>query len=129
VDGDYNITWDGIPFNDSNNPTHHSWSFFPGPWIGGVDFDRSPGSASTIGQATYGGSINLLSRDVPSQQSVQPEVSYGSFNTLLIDGQYNTGMLGPHKNIGLSLDVHRMTSDGFQTLNYLERNAGEIKVL
>jgi iron complex outermembrane recepter protein len=129
VDGDYNITWDGIPFNDSNNPTHHSWAFFPGPWIGGVDFDRSPGSASTIGQATYGGSINLLSRDIPSQQSVQPEVSYGSFNTLLIDGQYNTGMLGPHKNIGLSLDVHRMTSDGFQTLNYLERNAGEIKVL
>ena len=49
VDGDYNITWDGIPFNDSNNPTHHSWVFFPGPWIGGVDFDRSPGSASTVG--------------------------------------------------------------------------------
>jgi iron complex outermembrane recepter protein len=56
VDGDYNITWDGIPFNDSNNPTHHSWSFFPGPWIGGVNFDRSPGTASTIGQATFGGS-------------------------------------------------------------------------
>jgi iron complex outermembrane recepter protein len=128
-DGDFNITWDGIPFNDSNNPTHHSWAFFPGLWIGGVDFDRSPGTASTIGQATYGGSINLLSPQVPSEQSVQPQVSYGSFNTLLIDGQYNTGMLGPRKNIGLSLDVHRMTSDGFQTLNYVERNGGEIKVL
>ena len=128
-DGDFNITWDGIPFNDSNNPTHHSWVFFPGLWVGSVDFDRSPGLASTIGQATYGGSINLLSPQVPSEQSVQPQVSYGSFNTLLIDGQYNTGMLGPRKNIGLSLDVHRMTSDGFQTLNYIERNAGEIKVL
>jgi iron complex outermembrane recepter protein len=129
VDGDYNITWDGIPFNDSNNPTHHSWAFFPGPWIGGVDFDRSPGTASTIGQATYGGSINLQSPEVPSEQSAQPQVSYGSFNTLLLDGQYNTGMLGPRKNIGLSVDVHRITTDGFQTLNYLERNAGEIKVL
>jgi iron complex outermembrane recepter protein len=67
VDGDYNITWNGIPFNDSNNPTHHSWSFFPGPWIGGVNFDRSPGTASTIGQATFGGSINLLSPEVPSE--------------------------------------------------------------
>ena len=129
VDGDYNITWDGIPFNDSNNPTHHSWAFFPGPWIGGVNFDRSPGSASTIGQATYGGSINLLSPQVPAEQSVQPEVSYGSFNTLLIDGQYNTGLLGPRKNIAVSVDVHRLTSDGFQTLNYVERNAGDIRVL
>jgi iron complex outermembrane recepter protein len=128
VDGDYNITWDGIPFNDSNNPTHHSWAFFPGPWIGGVNFDRSPGTASTVGQATYGGSINLLSREIPSEQSIQPQVSYGSFNTLLVDGQYNTGMLGPHKNLGLTLDAHHMTSDGFQTLNDLQRNAGDIKV-
>ncbi len=129
VDGDYNITWDGIPFNDSNNPTHHSWVFFPGPWVGGVDFDRSPGSASTIGQATYGGSINLLSPEMPTEQSVLPQVSYGSFNTLLIDGQYNTGWLGPKKNIAISVDVHRMTTDGFQTANYLERNAGDIKVV
>jgi iron complex outermembrane recepter protein len=128
-DGDFNITWDGIPFNDSNNPTHHSWVFFPGLWIGNVDFDRSPGTASTIGQATYGGSINLLSPEVPTEQSVEPQISYGSFNTLLLDGRYSTGMLGPNKNIGLSLDVHRMTSDGFESLNYIERNAGEIKVL
>jgi len=128
-DGDFNITWDGIPFNDSNNPTHHSWVFFPGLWVGSVDFDRSPGTASTIGQATYGGSINLLSPKMPTEQSIQPQISYGSFNTLLIDGQYNTGLLGPHKNIAVSLDVHRMTSDGFQTFNDIKRNAGEIKVL
>jgi len=128
-DGDFNITWDGIPFNDSNNPTHHSWAFFPGIWIGGVNFDRSPGLASTIGQATYGGSINLLSPQVPSRQSVEPQVSYGSFNTLLIDGQYNSGMLGPHKNFAFSLDVHRMTTDGFQTFNDVKRYGGEIKAV
>jgi iron complex outermembrane receptor protein len=97
-------------------------------WVGGVDFDRSPGTASTIGQATYGGSINLLSPKIPLEQSIQPQISYGSFNTLLIDGQYNTGLLGPNKNIAVSLDVHRMTTDGFQTLNDVKRNAGEIKV-
>ena len=128
-DGDFNITWDGVPFNDSNNPTHHSWVFFPGIWIGGVNFDRSPGLASTIGQATYGGSINLLSPQVPSEQSIQTQVSFGSFNTLLLDGQYNSGMLGPHKNFALSLDVHRMTTDGFQTFNDVKRYGGEIKVV
>jgi iron complex outermembrane receptor protein len=128
-DGDFNITWDGIPFNDSNNPTHHSWVFFPGVWIGSVDFDRSPGTAATIGQATYGGSINLLSPVIPAEQSIQTSVSYGSFNTLLIDGQYNSGRIGAHKNLGLSLDVHRMTTDGFQTFNNVVQNGGDIKVV
>lgn len=129
IDGDFDLTWDGIPEGDTNNFTHHSWVFFPGPWIGSVDFDRSPGTASTIGPATYGGSINLLSPEVPSEQSIQPEVTYGSFNTLLVDGHYSTGMLGAKKNIGLTLDVHRLTTDGFETFNDMERNAGDIKVL
>lgn len=128
-DGDYDITWDGIPFEDTNTPTHHSWTFFPGVWIGSVDFDRSPGTASTIGPSTFGGSINLLSRDVPAEQSILPSVSYGSFNTMLLDGQYNTGMLGAKKNIGVSADVHRMSSDGFETYNYQNRVGGDIKVL
>jgi iron complex outermembrane receptor protein len=129
IDGDFDLTWDGIPEGDTNNFTHHSWVFFPGPWIGSVDFDRSPGTASTIGPATYGGSINLLSPEVPSEQSIQPQVTYGSFNTLLVDGHYSTGMLGSKKNIGLTLDVHRMTTDGFETLNDMNRDAGDIKVL
>jgi iron complex outermembrane receptor protein len=127
-DGDYDITWDGIPFEDTNTPTHHSWAFFPGMWVGSVDFDRSPGTASTIGPSTFGGSINLLSPEVPSEQSILPSVSYGSFNTLLIDGQYNSGLVGPNKKLGLTLDVHRLTSDGFETLNDQTRNAGDIKV-
>jgi iron complex outermembrane receptor protein len=128
VDGDFNITWDGVPFNDSNNPTHHSWVFFPGVWIGSVDFDRSPGTASTIGQATYGGSINLHSPEMPREQSIQPEVSYGSFDTLLVDGEYNTGLLGPKKNVAVSVDVHHMTTGGFETYNDVARNGGDIKV-
>jgi iron complex outermembrane receptor protein len=65
---------------------------------------------------------------VPSEQSIQPEVAYGSFNTLLIDGHYNTGMLGPKKNIGVIVDVHRLSTDGFETFNDMQRNAGMIKV-
>ena len=29
VDDDYTMTWDGVPFNDSNDPSHHSWAYFP----------------------------------------------------------------------------------------------------
>jgi iron complex outermembrane recepter protein len=127
-DGEYDITWDGIPFQDTNTPSHHSWAFFPGQWIGGVDFDRSPGSASTIGPTPFGGSVNLLSKEVPVQHAVRGTVSYGSFNTLLLDGEYDSGSIGANRKTSLSLDVHRLTSDGFETFNHQERNAGEIKV-
>ena len=61
-DGDYDIKFDGIPWSDTNSVSHHSWAFFPTQFLGGIDFDRSPGTASTIGYAPFGGSINLLSK-------------------------------------------------------------------
>jgi iron complex outermembrane receptor protein len=48
-DGDYTMTFDGIPFEDTNSPTHHSWANFPSGWTASADFDRSPGLASTFG--------------------------------------------------------------------------------
>ena len=47
--GDYTMTFDGVPFQDTNSVSQHSWANFPEQWIGGVDFDRSPGTASTVG--------------------------------------------------------------------------------
>jgi iron complex outermembrane receptor protein len=128
TDGDYDMTWDGIPFEDTNTPTHHSWSSFPGLWIGSIDFDRSPGDAATIGPSPFGGSINLLSKDVPSEQSLRATGSYGSFNTQLFDVQYDSGTLGANHKTSMTADVHHMSSDGFQTLNYQARWGGDIKV-
>lgn len=126
-DGQYDITWDGIPWNDTNSPTHHSWAFFPSQWLGGIDFDRSPGSASTVGPTPFGGSINLVSREVPDQTGVRGTVSYGSFNTVLIDGQFDSGQILGNRKAGVSLDVQRLTSDGFQTYNHQQRIAGALK--
>lgn len=127
-DGSYDITFDGIPFNDTNDPTHHSWAFFPSPWIGGVDFDRSPGEATTIGPAPYGGSINLLSRELSPVQNIRGSVSYGSFNTMLVDGEYDSGDFGgASRRNSLTLDVHRLTSDGYQTFNAQQRIGGALK--
>lgn len=127
-DGNYDITFDGIPFNDTNDVSHHSWAFFPSQWIGGVDYDRSPGSAATIGPAPFGGSINLLSKEMSPEQNIRGGVSYGSFNTLLIDGQYDSGNFGgASRRSNVLIDIHRLTSDGYQTYNYQTRNAGSLK--
>jgi iron complex outermembrane recepter protein len=128
-DGDYDIDFDGIPFYDTNTPTHHSWAFFPSQWIGGVNFDRSPGSASTIGPTPFGGSIHLLSEPLTSELDVRGTASYGTWNTELFDGAFNSGNFGffggvPKSN--LWVDVHQMTSNGYQSFNYNQRNGGSL---
>ncbi len=55
-------------------------------------------------------------------------VSYGSFNTILTDVQYDSGNFGgAGKRSSLFMDFNRLTSDGFQTFNAQERNAGSLK--
>ena len=127
-DGFYNMTFDGLPFNDTNDPTHHSWVFFPGPFIGSTLFDRSPGDATVIGPANSGGSINLLSKDLAADPLLQGTVSYGSFNTRLLELDYDTGPFGgKSKKSNLLLDLHQLNSDGYQTYNYVTRWGGDAK--
>jgi iron complex outermembrane receptor protein len=127
-DGQYTISFDGIPFQDTNDPTHHSWAFFPGQWLGGTEFDRSPGSASTVGPENFGGSINLLSHEVPSSQNARATVAYGSFDTSLLALDYDTGQFGGKaKKSSLSLDLHQLRSEGYQTYNYQKRVGGQMK--
>ncbi|WP_085940610.1 TonB-dependent receptor [Granulicella tundricola] len=126
-DGDYDIDFDGIPFYDTNTPSHHSWAFFPSQFLGGIDFDRSPGTASTIGPTPFGGSIHLLSKQFSPMQNVRGGFSYGSFNTKLFDGEYDSGNFGPAHKFNVNVDVHHLGSDGYQTFNHQTRNAGDIQ--
>jgi iron complex outermembrane receptor protein len=127
-DGDYDIDFDGVPFYDTNTPTHHTWAFFPSPWVGSVDFDRSPGSASSVGPTPFGGAIHLLSPDLTTAPLAQFSVSYGSFNTLLLDGSYDSGLFW-NKKSNVLVDVQHATSDGYETYNYQTRNAGSLKYI
>jgi iron complex outermembrane receptor protein len=126
-DGDYDIKFDGIPWSDTNSVSHHSWAFFPTQFLGGIDYDRSPGTASTIGYAPFGGSINLLSKPFASTQNIRGGFSYGSYNTKLFDGEYDSGTFGPGHKFNLNVDVHHLGSDGYQTNNFQTRNAGDIQ--
>ena len=127
-DDDYTMTWDGIPFEDANDPSHHSWAYVPAPAIGYVDFDRSPGTASDMGPANYGGSIHMFSPQLSDSMSMQASESYGSFNTNEYLGEFNSGLFGggnPKANFWF--EGHHMTSDGYQTYNYQVRTAGSLK--
>ncbi|MBZ5660928.1 MAG: TonB-dependent receptor [Acidobacteriia bacterium] len=126
ADGNYDIDFDGVPFYDTNDPTHHTWAFFPSPWVGSVDFDRSPGTASTIGPTPFGGSIHLLSPTMEVSPVLRATVSYGSFHTILTDATFDSGLFGGKKS-NLLVDVQHMQSSGFETYNYQYRNAGSLK--
>jgi iron complex outermembrane recepter protein len=120
-DGQYNIGFDGIPFYDTNDPTHHSWVFFPTQFLGGTLVDRSPGSAASIGPTTFGGSVNLQSRNLGAEPHLLAEVSGGAFGTSLVSGEYESG--DSHGNHRFMVNAHDMQSDGYQTFNSQHRDA------
>lgn len=125
-DGYYSMTFDGIPFNDTNDPTHHSHVFFPSQFVGGTVLERSPGSAAAIGPSTFGGSINLLSRRFDQDMHAGVTVSSSSFNTKLYDVQFDSGAMG---KAHLFVDAHDMSSDGYQTYNSQKRKGFSAKFL
>jgi iron complex outermembrane receptor protein len=123
----YTITFDGIPFGDTNDGSHHTWAFFPTQFVGQTLFDRSPGTASTIGPDNFGGSINMASRLLRPTPNFRATVSYASFNTKLVDGAYDTGQFGPGGKMSMLIDVLQVRSDGYLSYNFLKRNGFSTK--
>ena len=81
TDGQYNTTFDGIPFADSDDFTHHSSVYFSIRDLDAVSVDRGPGDAASIGNATFGGTVALTSIVPDTTGSVSPTGSGGSFAT------------------------------------------------
>ncbi len=111
-DGEYNITFDGVPFGDQNDPTHHSNTFFPSNTIETLIVDRGPGNASQLGQATFGGNINLFSRETRAEMSGDLRGSYGSFNTYLLRGLFQSGAIESLGGSEFLLTAQHTKSDG-----------------
>lgn len=126
-DGNYNISFDGIPFQDTNGVSHHSWVFFPSPFLGGAVVDRSPGSASMIGQATFNGGINLLSRVLEPNRRSTASASFGTWQTQVYNFEHETGQFGERQNQNLMFTVQDMRSNGFQTFNQQKRGDASLK--
>jgi iron complex outermembrane receptor protein len=96
-DGQYNLTYDGIAFGDTNDPTHHPADYFPPSNIGAAVVDRGPGSAGDLGQANYGGAIHLFSPVVSDTWSIDQKASYGTWKSWEAVTTLQTGEL-PHTN-------------------------------
>jgi iron complex outermembrane receptor protein len=128
-DGGYNVTFDGIPFGDYNSYSHHTTSYFPAKLIGQVVVDRGPGTASTIGLATFGGTMALYSKDPRSTASLVPTLSYGSFATKLAHFEANTGVLGAVAGASAIGSYQRMETDGYRTNSDMSRDTYYLKYL
>ncbi len=128
-DGGYNVTFDGIPFGDYNTFTHHTTSYFPAKLVGKVVVDRGPGTASTIGNATFGGTMALYSKDPRTELSFIPTVSLGSWNTQLYHFEANSGLLNNLNRASAIASYQRMSTDGYRTNSRMERDTYYFKYL
>jgi iron complex outermembrane receptor protein len=90
-DGQFNVTFDGIPWGDSNDFTHHSTSYFVAVDIGNVVVDRGPGDAATMGDATFGGTVYVQSADPKHMMELTTNASFGSWNTNVVSVRFDTG--------------------------------------
>ena len=126
-DGQYNVTYDGIPFGDANGATHHTTSYFPAKVLGGVDIERGPGTAADIGENTFGGTIGLLSKDPRPDMATVLTFSDGSWNTFLGNVEVNTGILPQFNGASLVATYQYMSSDGYRSFSYLQRNTYYLK--
>lgn len=114
-DGDYNVTYDSIPFADTNNPTHHSTAFFPSTTIETVVVDRGPGNTSQLGQATYGGNVNMYSRAASDTRGGQVEALQGNWNTFIARAEYQTSRIDSLNGAKLVVTGQFLRSDGALT--------------
>jgi iron complex outermembrane receptor protein len=112
VDGQFNVTFDGIPFGDPDNFQHHSTSYFPTSELEQMVIDRSPGGAPDLGYASFGGSVNLFSKAIPDAARARFFVDYGSFNTSLFGATVNTAAPQASGQTGLLASLQRARSDG-----------------
>jgi iron complex outermembrane receptor protein len=95
-DGMYNVTFDGIPYGDSNDFTHHSTTFFAAHDVGETIIDRGPGTASTVGNATFGGTVAIISKDPSATRGITAYGTYGSYETYMGGAEGDTGSFGPY---------------------------------
>ena len=92
-DGEYDVTFDGIPFGDPGAFGHATTAFFPGPSLDKVVVDRGPGTASNLGNATFGGTVALYSAPTTDKPSGEVSAMYGSGATWQVAGDGNTGVM------------------------------------
>lgn len=110
--GQYNVTYDGIPIGDSNDFTQHSTSFFTNSEIDQTIIDRGPGTAETVGDATFGGTVSIRTINPAPTTTLTLNSSYGSYNTTDNGLQLDTGSIHAANGTTATFNVEHIKSDG-----------------
>jgi len=109
-DGQFNVTFDGIPFGDATDLHHTTSALFIAHDLLDAEIDRGPGTGSTIGNATFGGTIGFRTKDPLDSFTVNPYITGGSFSTWSIGGEVDTGETPLGKGF---IDAQHEESDGY----------------
>ncbi len=110
--GQYNVTYDGIPIGDSNDFTQHSTSFFTNSEIGETIIDRGPGTAETVGDATFGGTLSIRTIDPAPTRTATLNGSYGSYDTSDNGVRLDSGAITTANGATAVFNVEHIQSNG-----------------
>ncbi len=120
-DGEFNLTMDGIPVGDPNDFTHHSPDYFMSQDLGSITVDRGPGNASTVGFATFGGTVGMDTRAPEAEAVGHVYGSYGSFATRMLGGSFDTGTMHDFGDMRAFVDYRQVKSNGYLTGANMDR--------
>jgi len=112
-DGEYNVLYDGIPFADTNDPTHHTTAYFPASTIGAAEVDRGPGEAGDLGQENFGGALKLFSRTLSDVPYVQQKATFGSWDTLNFVTTLQSGPIAQLNGMKVTANFQELWSHGY----------------
>ncbi|MCB0737586.1 MAG: TonB-dependent receptor [Bacteroidetes bacterium] len=115
-----NVTVNGIPINDQES---HGvfWVNMPdlASSASAIQVQRGVGSSTNGGQA-FGASVNLTTNMFQTDAGARISSAYGSFNTVKINSQFNTGLL--NNNWAFEGRLSKINSDG-----YIDRAFSDLK--
>ncbi len=127
TDGQFNITFDGIPFGDTNDFTHHTTAYFPSDILSSISVDRGPGYASTVGEATFGGTVAMNSLDTESKIGGTITGGYGSWDTSHIGAVVQSGRINS-TGTEIAFSAERNQSHGAITLDQTSDTNETLKI-
>ncbi|CAB3762127.1 TonB-dependent receptor [Paraburkholderia humisilvae] len=127
-DGQYNVTWDGIPFGDPSAFGHATVSFFPAAVLDHVVIDRGPGTASTVGNATFGGTVSLFSATPAQTPGGYLFSAIGTGASWEEGGVLNSGVISQTGGTTAQLNFDHTRSNGLLENAGFRRNNWAFKI-
>lgn len=109
----FNSTFDGLVLPGlPTNFAPQSEAYFLAHDIGSVTVDRGPGTASTLGYATFGGTVSIASVEPSNDPHVNTYTTLGSYDTQLFGVRVDTGAIPQANGARAMLDLEREEGTG-----------------